>query len=118
LTSSMRHGFPHTLQARQRNRRKRKSEARSEGTGLSESSYLYGLISTPNGRRRILRLLAMHASKYPDSTLQAVQAEIRARSQANQRGTPSINSIAPSRPTVIMASPRVLVANPASQYVK
>jgi len=36
----------------------------------------------------------------------------------NHNGIPSINSIAPSRPTVIIASPSVLVAKPASQYVK
>jgi hypothetical protein len=37
---------------------------------------------------------------------------------ANHRGISSINSIAPSRPTVMIMSPKVLVANPASQYVK
>lgn len=33
-------------------------------------------------------------------------------------GTPWSISIAPSRPTVMMTSPKVLVLKPASQYVK
>jgi hypothetical protein len=33
---------------------------------------------------------------------------------ANHRGISSISSIPPSRPTVMITSPRVLVANPAS----
>lgn len=36
----------------------------------------------------------------------------------HQVGMSSINSVAPSRPTVMMTSPRVLLRKPASQYLK
>lgn len=35
-----------------------------------------------------------------------------------QSGMPSISSMAPSLPTVMMTSPSVLVRKPASQYAK
>lgn len=37
---------------------------------------------------------------------------------AGYSGMPSINSMAPSLPTVMMTSPSVLVKNPASEYAK
>jgi len=52
------------------------------------------------------------------SSNQGSNDPVDAHDGANHNGIPSINSIAPSRPTVIITSPKVLVAKPASQYVK
>jgi len=51
-----------------------------------------------------------------ESDYQNSYASVDARKNAaNHNGIPSINSVAPSRPTVMIASPNVLVAKPASQ---